>query len=1488
MPINIRSRRALLLASAMLVSAPVAAQAADLTVSSGQTVTSTVNFGGSDTITVAAGGAITVTGNSSQSALAWSTPATGSGVTINNAGVITGALRAISYSASSGGPITINNSGTIKSTVAIAVGLSNATGPETLTNSGSIIGSDGIAVKLGSGPDTVNVVTGATFTGQVIAQGSSGASWPANIVDNNSSAILTNATGVLNLSGSGSGTFFGSSEEVDTKTGLSQGFAGWDGFSTVNVNSGGWTLVGGGYYSQLNVASGAVLNVCDLASGITCGSFTYNGANGTPTDGGLNHNGFNPNFTIVNTGTINYYSNGSLAANITNNGLFNYYSNGSNLFSSIFSGSGSLIFYGSGLNFLSNGLGAAQGQPSTLTQSTLEIAGGEFIASGTVNANVKIDSGATFQIGSGGVLLTPQGTPVDDGTYGAVNGAIVDNGILNFSRLDDYTLSGALTGSGQLVKNGPGDLTLGGATNFNGHVTLDAGTLTNAGTIAASGSAVITPSSVSGTLAVNNSGVIQSTQGFGLNLSTTSTSAVETVTNSGVIGSGIGVAIAFGSGTNTLNVTTSGTFVGRVVDPTGNGTLNLSGPGSAVVYGESVDPSGGEGLNARRPLSFVGWDGFGTLNVNSGTWTLVGGGYYNQINVASGAAFNVCDVASGATCGSFTYNGANGTPTDGGVNPLNQIVTIVNNGAGALYSNNSGLIEAAVSGTGTLLFGGSGTHFLSNGLGPAAGAPSTLTQSTLEIAGGGFITSGTVNANVKIDAGATFQIGSGGVLKSPQGVTVDNGAYGTVNGAIVDNGTLVIARLDAYTFAGAFSGTGALVDNDPNTVTFSGPYSFTGTTTVNGGGSIAISQLQSNANLNVTSGTLNVTGASSTIANLTVASGTVNVTGASSTIANLNVSSGTVNVTAPSSTITNLSGTGGTVSVASGSTLTVDNGSFGGSITGGGALTVAGTSTATPVVLTGSDTLTGATTVSSGALQVQGSLTSPVTVEAGASLGGTGTITGAVTVASGGVFSPGDPVTTNVNGAVTFAGGSTYFAQVTAGGGSDLIAVNGTVAIQHGASVEVDPLGLATSYARLSPAYTIITATGGVSGTFSSVTSDAPLLTPHLTYSADAVQLYLTRNDISFASLAATPNQAHVAAAAQAAGFGDPVYDALVVQSTAGAQQGYAALSGEIYASLPTVLLNEQRSVSAGVVTRLQTADDADQGRASATGLFHPLQTSSAQNGVAFWGQASTAGLHFSGAGGSAALQDDANTVMVGADMGVHGWRFGLAGGYGEGRIDQGALGSSATVDSTSGALYVGGNLGVLNVKAGADYSWQQVVVERDVAFPGFMTGARGALKDETGEVFGQLSIAFRYRALAIEPYAGASYVHLNEPATVENGGFAALAVSKTSRDVEFASLGLRLTAPYVVSNATTITPYASAGWRQAFGDVGASQTAAFTSSGQGFQITGTPIDRSNATVEMGVEVLATDGLTLALGYQGAYGDRVDQTGVQIRASYRF
>jgi hypothetical protein len=80
-------------------------------------------------------------------------------------------------------------------------------------------------------------------------------------------------------------------------------------------------------------------------------------------------------------------------------------------------------------------------------------------------------------------------------------------------------------------------------------------------------------------------------------------------------------------------------------------------------------------------------------------------------------------------------------------------------------------------------------------------------------------------------------------------------------------------------------------------------------------------------------------------------------------------------------------------------------------------------------VLGGDNTYTGGTTVQSGTLLIDGSTAkSAITVDSGATIGGTGTA-GAVTVDAGGTFAPGDPSTLTV-ASLTLESGSTFAEEI--------------------------------------------------------------------------------------------------------------------------------------------------------------------------------------------------------------------------------------------------------------------------------------------------------------------------------------------------------------------------------------------------------------------------------------------------------------------------
>ncbi|MGB3041838.1 MAG: autotransporter-associated beta strand repeat-containing protein [Xanthobacteraceae bacterium] len=134
---------------------------------------------------------------------------------------------------------------------------------------------------------------------------------------------------------------------------------------------------------------------------------------------------------------------------------------------------------------------------------------------------------------------------------------------------------------------------------------------------------------------------------------------------------------------------------------------------------------------------------------------------------------------------------------------------------------------------------------------------------------------------------------------------------------------------------------------------------------------------------------------------------------------------------------------------------------------------------ASTLSLTGVNTYTGATLVDSGQLNIDGSISSSAltTINAGGILSGNGMV--GDTVVSGGRLAPGNAVATlNVNGSLTFSAASSYLIEVSPTQASQ-VNVSGTATL-GGAIVRAtfDPSSYVAKH------YTIVTATGGVNGTF--------------------------------------------------------------------------------------------------------------------------------------------------------------------------------------------------------------------------------------------------------------------------------------------------------------------------------------------------------------------------------------------------------------------
>jgi outer membrane autotransporter protein len=588
-----------------------------------------------------------------------------------------------------------------------------------------------------------------------------------------------------------------------------------------------------------------------------------------------------------------------------------------------------------------------------------------------------------------------------------------------------------------------------------------------------------------------------------------------------------------------------------------------------------------------------------------------------------------------------------------------------------------------------------------------------------------------------------------------------------------------------------------------------------------------------------------------------------------------------------------------------------DSYTFAGAITGTGSLQQNGTGV---TILTGASNYTGPTTVNAGTLDVNGSTTSTVTVNNGGTLKGNGTIGGLV-VAGGGAVAPGNSIgTLNVSGNVSFGAGSIYQVEVNAAGQSDKIAATGTATLSGGT---VQALPQQGPYAN-STRYTILTANGGVTGTFANATSSMPILVASLSYDANDVFLTLTRNPTFFSSQALTPNQAAVGAALDQSPLSSALVQAVEFLTRAATRQAFDALSGEIHASAQSVMLDDSRYLRQAVLGRLRQASFAERfGPMAALGVGGPTlsyaQAEAASGAalaydkafpvkapllsparvpeLAWWAQGVGAWGRIDSDGNAADIHLNLAGFFTGVDrrLGDSAWA-GLAGGYTNSSASVGARLSSANIDTAHLAAYAGASFAGFNLRSGVSFSWSTLGTNRSILFPGFFDTATARYDAGTAQAFGEVGYGLTVGPVAAEPFAGLAWVHLHANGFVETGGLgiAALTGASANDDLGYSTLGLRVATSYTLPNGVVLTPRASAAWQHAFGGLTPTEALVFQSTGAGFTIAGVPIARDAALVEAGFDVRVTPQATLGLYYAGQIAHTAQDHSVKGNFTLRF
>ena len=535
---------------------------------------------------------------------------------------------------------------------------------------------------------------------------------------------------------------------------------------------------------------------------------------------------------------------------------------------------------------------------------------------------------------------------------------------------------------------------------------------------------------------------------------------------------------------------------------------------------------------------------------------------------------------------------------------------------------------------------------------------------------------------------------------------------------------------------------------------------------------------------------------------------------------------------------------------------------FGGTISGvGGSLGKVGDGT---LVLSGVNSYTGVTQVSSGTMIVNGSIASSsgVNVTNGGRLGGTGTVA-ATSIFDGGTLAPGNSIgTLNVAGNVTFNPGSNYEVEVNSAGQSDLLNATGTATL-NGGTVQVLPF---PDFA-IDTQYTILTAAGGVGGTFDGVGfgSGSLFLAPSLTYGANDVFLNIAQT-AGFESVALTPNQIAAAGGAQSLG-GGPLFTAIALLGDVGeAQAAFDAISGEIHASAKSALIEDSRFVREAAIARLGAAD----------------------NGLGIWIQGFGARGHTGTDGNAAALDRSIGGLFIGADGEVlDGWQAGVLAGYSRSSFSAGDRASSGAADSYHLGVYGGTEWNDLAVRFGTAHSWHNLDISRTAALTGFSDSLSSGYSAGTGQVFGEVGYGIDTGTARFEPFANLAWVNHATSGYSETGGAAALTGTRDTVNATFTTLGLRASTDVAIGEVGTARLSGMVGWRHAFGNVPTAANS-FVAGGNAFTVAGVPLARDALVLEMGLDLEIAPEATFGVHYSGQVGSGVSDHALKARLGVMF
>jgi uncharacterized protein with beta-barrel porin domain len=420
------------------------------------------------------------------------------------------------------------------------------------------------------------------------------------------------------------------------------------------------------------------------------------------------------------------------------------------------------------------------------------------------------------------------------------------------------------------------------------------------------------------------------------------------------------------------------------------------------------------------------------------------------------------------------------------------------------------------------------------------------------------------------------------------------------------------------------------------------------------------------------------------------------------------------------------------------------------------------------------------------------------------------------------------------------------------------------------------------SYAN-STTYTIVSAAGGLGGSYAGTTDNFAFLTSTLSYDANNAYLTLALQGNAFSNGGNTPNQKGAGRAldrSYATATGDW---ATVIAALAGlnSAQGAAALdviSGQPWADMGTMNLAGTTMFMNAVAQQMSLARGGNGGGGQRQALAQACE-------IAMCDGVSPFGVWGGVLGGTGTAVGDGNasgiTYMQGGAVAGIDYRvdprflIGFGAGYSSGSLWVNNFQGKGWNNAVTASLYASFTQGGFYADALAGFGYASNQMQRQIVIPNLnprvASGAAGA-----NQYLGQVELGYQVPVYAaaqatLTPFGRLQVINVTQNAVTEWGANSLdLNVQQQATNALRSTVGAQLNGGIPIGEQGTLALALRLGWQHEFADTGRPMTASFAGAPSAFfTVNGASVQRDAAVLGLQADARVADNLQVYLRYDG-------------------